>query len=222
MGWPVHEEFLAVVREGSQFSRGWQFNSSLYVPFENFRFYGLVGAGASWSAQALTALISAVKLAVVAAFAVLMWRSRRGSWSMPARRHFEFVMAALFWLLVSQIVWEHYLAILFIPLAYFVATARMFPESARRMLLAIFVLCLAQNLVIMELVWTRLDPGSLPVFLIAGAVKAGPLLLALAFLWSYQASMFGMYRSREWNVSREERPLDSLEAASTARRVPTA
>lgn len=60
-------------------------------------------------------------------------------------------MGISFWLLVSQTIWEHYLAILFIALIDIVAVRRWFPPAAHYLLAAIGVLCLGQNLVLVQL-----------------------------------------------------------------------
>jgi glycosyl transferase family 87 len=220
LGWPIHQEFLAVVAEGGQFSRGWTVNSSLYVLLENFRFYGVVGPDGTFSGQTLAALTWTLKLGVVAAFVAVMRRSRWLTWPLRARRHFEFLMALLFWLCVSQIVWEHYLALLFIPLVYFVATAQLIPQQARRMLTAIFILCLGQNLVLMEFLWNRIDVASMPVMIVAGALKAGPLIVMLAMLWRHHAAIFRTYRQDVWTPARWEWPFDSVTRVHPIERVP--
>lgn len=198
MGWPVHLEFVRVLIEGSQLSRPWQFNSSLYVPIENVRLLFFAPAAAPRATTALVALTWSVKLAVVLMFAIIVRTSRRQEWPVRARRHFEFLMGVSFWLLVSQTIWEHYLEMLFIPLIYIVAVRRWFPPAAHYLLAAIFVLCLGQNLVLVQWLDARLDIRSVAGLLAIGLVKAGPLILTLILLWRYRASLFAAYTAPEW------------------------
>jgi hypothetical protein len=139
-----------------------------------------------------------VKLAVVLMFASIVRTSHRQEWPAPARRHFEFLMGVSFWLLVSQTIWEHYLAMLFIPLIYIVAARRWFPQAAHYLLAAIFVLCLGQNLVLVQLLDARLEIRSVVGLIAIGLLKAGPLLLTLILLWRYRTSLFAAYTAPEW------------------------
>ena len=198
MGWPIHVEFLRVLVEGSQLSRPWHFNSSLYVPLENLRLLRFTPAAAPGAAAALLTLMWCVKCAVVAMFATIVRSSRRRDWPGPARRHFEFLMSVSFWLLISQTLWEHYLAMLFIPLIYIVAVRRWFPPTAHYLVGAICALCLGQNLILMELLWTRIDIQSAAGLIAIGLFKAGPLLFTLLLLWRYQASLFASYTAPAW------------------------
>ncbi len=106
-------------------------------------------------------------------------------------------MALFFWLFTSTLLWEHYLSILFLPLAYFVANRHVFSPGARKTLASIFLLSLGQNLILIEFVSTRLRVESAAALLIAGILKAGPLILALALLWRHQAEVFATYRAAD-------------------------
>jgi hypothetical protein len=199
LGWPIHLEFLGVLVEGTRVSRPWHFNSSLYVPLENFRL--LMNPDAA-TALMLTAAIWCVKLSVAGMLIVILRRSRRTEWPMAARRHFEFVMAICFWLLTSQTVWEHYLAMLFVPLCYMVAMWRYFPAPGQRLIVSIFVLAMGQNLVLMEWLWTRFDIRTAAFLIAIGLFKAGPLLLMAIVLWRYRNALFASYRAPEWTGPR--------------------
>jgi hypothetical protein len=201
LGWPIHLEFLRVAIEGSQLSRPWQFNSSLYVPIENVRLLALTATTAPRATTALLGLVWALKLVVVAIFVIIVRASHRQAWPLPARRHFEFLMGVCFWLLVSQTIWEHYLTLLFIPLVYIVAVRRWFPQRARQLVAAIFVLSLGQNLVLMEFLWTRVDIQSVSALIGIGLFKSGPLLLTLILLWRHRGSLFASYTRPVWTYA---------------------
>jgi hypothetical protein len=198
LGWPIHREFLGVLVEGSRLSRPWFYNSSLYVPIENVRLLMLAPETVSAAATALSVAAWCIRGAVVAMFVVILRRSRRSEWTTPARRHFEFIMAICFWLLTSQTIWEHYLAMLFVPLCYLAAVQRWFPKTAAWMLAAIFVLSLGQNLVVIEFIRAHIEIRSVVPLVGIGLVKAGPLVLTMILLWRYQDSLFASYRAPEW------------------------
>lgn len=195
MGWPVHREFLNVLLEGGQMSRAWLYNSSLYVPLENFR---LIAAPGSAGARALAGLEWLLRIAVIALFVVMFRASHRQEWPQAARRHFEFLMALCFWLLASQLIWEHYLAALFVPLGYFVARRDAFSRSVRILVAAIFALAIGQNLILVQYVSARLQPETTFTLAVAGLLKAGPLVLLLVLLSWFQREIFASYRSSVW------------------------
>jgi glycosyl transferase family 87 len=200
MGWPLHVEFLRVLQEGAQFSRGWHFNSSLYVPIENLRLFAVPPIGGRTSA-ALAVLSGAIKVAVSGLLISLVLRSRHEQWSSAARVHFQFIMAVAFWLMVSQTVWEHYLELLFVPLSYFVAVRHRFPPAARRIGAAVFALALGQNLILMEWIWKHVVIESAPALIAIGLLKAGPLLLTLMLLSRYHRALFASYAAPEWTAA---------------------
>ena len=201
MGWPIHGEFLRAAIEGSQLARGWQYNSSLYVPIENLRLLVPEIRSDPTAAIGLVFLAWGFRLAVVALFVRIMRDRQRFAWPTPARRHFDFAMAICFWLLFSQTVWEHYLSLLFIPLIYFVAVRDRLSSAARRLVFAIFMMSLGQNLVLMEFLWTHFDIQSIPALLGVGLFKSGPLLLTLLLLWRYPTSLSETYAAAELSTN---------------------
>jgi Glycosyltransferase family 87 len=194
MGWAVHQQFLKVLAEGSQMLRPWVYNSSLYVPFENLR---LLQPNGPWNSS-LVILEWILRIIVVSTFIVIIRRSRNEHWSTAARRHFEFLMAICFWLLTSQLLWEHYLAALFLPLAYFVAMHEVFSPRARMLIAAIFVMAVGQNLILVQYIATRFQINSIPGLITAGALKAAPLILLLVILFRHHREVFAIYRSPAW------------------------
>jgi hypothetical protein len=211
MGWPIHEQFLRGLLEASAMSRSWLYNSSVYVPLENFR---LLEAAGSWNARLLGSAEWGIRLLIVALFLVVMRRSHRDSWLADARRHFEFLMAICFWLVISQIIWEHYLAALFIPLAYFLAARSAFSSQARGLVAAILVLALGQNLILVQALSAAFHFESTAGLIVTGLLKAGPLLLLLALLGLYHREIFASYRLPAWNDGMVVRQLWGADAAT--------
>jgi hypothetical protein len=198
LGWPVHLAFLTFVRGGVQSTYPWYYNSSLYILVDNLRTAVGSQADAGVYRLLLAGLTYGVKATVLATVVFLTVKSRAQGWSDAARRHFDFVMAILFFLLWSLTVWEHYLAVLFIPLVYVVAAREYFSRRALVIVGSIFVLSLGQNLILTDLLRSRLTFDSLVALLGIALFKSGPLLLTLVFLLRHHAELFRSYAAPAW------------------------
>jgi hypothetical protein len=95
----------------------------------------------------------------------------------------------------SQVVWEHYLALLFIPLAFLVAAWHRLDRGAHRHIAAILALCVLQNLVLVLLFRDHVPVRSHLMLLAVSLIKAGPLLAFWGFLWFRRSSIFLVSRS---------------------------
>jgi len=175
-------------------------NSSLTVVLENLRLLSVPGATAYSRPAALAAAILLVKLAVVALFAVLAWRARR--LPSPARWHALFLLSVLFALLVSPIVWEHYLALLFIPLAYLLAVRSELDKPSLWAMGLIFLFAIGQNLVLVMWLETTFTFDSAPELVAIGLLKSAPLLLTLILLRPRQGGLLGSYAHTAWHEAR--------------------
>jgi len=198
MGWPAHAGFLAFVDRVGTFNYVWYWNSSLSILAGNLREYA--GTAAEDGAlrlifMALTVLLKAVAAGTVA-WLVLAGRQR--PWTDAARRHFQFMMAIVFYLLWSKTIWEHYLSFLFPLLIYVVAARASFSREALAIVAAIFVLSLGQNLVLVY--WLR-DTFAFDTpwaLLGIGLFKSGPLLLTLVFLWRHGQELLESHGVPAW------------------------
>lgn len=191
LGWPIHREFLTILRRGSGKPSPWPFNSSLYIVADAFRHRAHsipVPRSGGWFPDALR---MTMKVMVLATFVALGLISRRYQWTQAQRRLFWYLMAVSFCLLISQVVWEHYLAVLFIPLAFLVALLPRLPPTARVHLGIIFALCMLQNLVLVLFVRDHLPVSSMAGMLLVSLFKAGPLLAYLTFLWFHRNVVLG-------------------------------
>jgi hypothetical protein len=137
-------------------------------------------------------------MAVIGLFALIVRQSRRTTWQPEARRHFEFQMALSFWLLFSLLIWEHYLAVLFITLSYLLAVRNELPSRARMLVGAIVLASLGQNLIPVMFVADRFAPQSTVALLAVGLLKAAPLLLLTALLVGDHRALFETYRLPAW------------------------
>ncbi|MEK7832794.1 MAG: hypothetical protein AAB401_17000, partial [Acidobacteriota bacterium] len=138
------------------------------------------------------------KLAMVLLFGWLFWLSRKENWPKPAQRHFDFLMAVTFCLMFSQTVWEHYLTVLFLLLAYLVAVGRQFSSAAVILLAAIFAASLGQNIVLINVLNSRFSFDSIPELIVAGLLKSSPLWLTLIFLIRHRREFFQSYLTPQW------------------------
>jgi hypothetical protein len=190
LGWPIHREFLEVLRRGSEKPSPWPFNSSLYILAEMFRpvenSIPIPGRGG----LVADILRMGVKFIVLLVFAGMMLRNRRLPWPSERRRLFDYLMAVSFCLLISQVVWEHYLALLFIPLVFLLTGIGRLPGPARIHLGLVLGLCVLQNLVFVQFFRDRVDISSTIGLILVSLVKAGPLLAYLIFLWLHRREIF--------------------------------
>jgi hypothetical protein len=198
MGWPAHTAFIGLMLGGVRDTFPWHLNSSLYVLIEHLRL-GLGPRGETgFLRMLLAALPTGLKLVLLGTFAYLFFQSRRYQWSEAARRHFHMLLAILFFVLWSRTLWDHYLALLFIPLIYVVATRHYFSRGAMALVAGIFLLSIGQNLVLTEVLRTRLTLESLGSLLAIAVFKTGPLVLTLVLLWRHSHGLLRSHASPAW------------------------
>lgn len=199
LGWDVHLQFLQLMIHGTTITKGWFYNSSLYVPFDNVRLLPGFQTASPALRIALGVANAGLKLAVLGTLASLAWRSREFEWSDRARRHFRFLLAVLLFLLVSQLLWEHYLSPLFLLMAYVWARRSAFSRAAIILFVGITIAALGQNLIVVNFVRYRFSFETLPAALGIGVLKAAPLLLTLVFLWRHGHEWLRSYQTPAWS-----------------------
>jgi Glycosyltransferase family 87 len=182
-GWPIHRQFLDILLRGAGHSSPWMFNSSLFIVADAFRPIVNSVPVTSEGGSVPILLGLALRAAVVASGAALFWRSFRDPLSPDQRRLVRFLLSLTFCLLVSNVVWEHYLSILFIPIAFLLAAAPRLDRKAQWHLGAVLALAIFQNLILVLYVRDHVHLNSTPALLAVSLIKAGPLLLALGFVW---------------------------------------
>ena len=193
IGWPLHREFIDILLRGSQRPSPWFFNSSLYILADAFRPIQGSAPVAGTGGPLPDLLRTGLKVLVLGVFIWLALRSRRQEWTPPQRRHFNFLLATSFCLLLSQVVWEHYLATLFLPLACLIAAGPALTRPARRLLAAIFVAALFQNLILVMFFRSHVAIESNGALLVVSLVKSGTLLLYLIWLVRYRDLLFAWH-----------------------------
>jgi len=184
MGWGVHEAFLSKVLQGVKATYPWFYNSSLYILVEHLRLFASDGPESYFRDALFTLAFLGIKALVVGVFVVIMAKSRDEKWSHAAKSHFDFLMAISFFLLISQTVWEHYLAVLFFLLVYVVASHREFSRGAKVVTVGIVLFAIGQNLILINYLRDQFSFQTIPRLVGICLYKSGPLLLTLLFLWT--------------------------------------
>lgn len=194
-GVPLHLEFLDVVRKGAAGGFPWPFNSSLYVVGESLK-----GAGPGVAGAAGVVLLG-LKLAVAALVAVAAWQARQLDASPAARRHCHMLLAIIGALLLSQVVWEHYLQLLLPLWTYLLAVRDQLSQAARRLLAAALAACLLQNIVVVNVIRAVVPTGDVAVATVMAVLKSTPLLLTVVFLARHRHEWFATYRAPSWRAA---------------------
>jgi len=199
-GFDLHLDFVRQILSGAGKSVAWMHNSALTVPLENLRLLSDPHPSAQVRPRFVAAGVLAVRVAVLALFVHLLLVARR--WEVPqkGRRHFVFLVGILFSLLVSPVVWEHYLALLFIPLAFLLASWQRLSRGARRLVTLLLVSAFGQNLVLVLWVEAHFHPQTALGLLVVGLFKAAPLLLALILVWRYRDDLLHCYSAPAWTA----------------------
>jgi hypothetical protein len=213
-GVELHREFLDILRRGSGKPSPWPFNSSIYIIADAFRPVANqvpVPRAGGWFPDALRL---ALKLTVLVTFVRLLLRSRKVTWAPHQRRLFHYLGAIAFCLLISQVVWEHYLAVLFIPLVFLVAGFPRLERPARLHLAVIFALAVLQNLVLVMLFRDHVPVTSTATLLAVSLVKAGPLLGLLSFIWVHEAALFRLIGTVPAGAAEPAHPATELAASA--------
>jgi hypothetical protein len=96
------------------------------------------------------------------------------------------------------IVWEHYLAMLFIPLSYLLALGGRIGRQAQALLLLIFAFCATQNLVIVMWLRNHLNDHVGWVLVSTALFKSAPLLLFTMLLWWQRKRWSEVYEIKSW------------------------
>ncbi len=196
IGWNVHEEFLRLMMRGSlQSSVSWPYSSSLYVAFTSLE--PLVGPA---SAARLGVIATGLKLAVVGMIVFLLVRGHAQKLPRAAQLHFHFLVAIAFFLFTSEILWEHYLTVIFFILAYVVAARRYFTPAALKLVAAILIFSIGQNLILVNLVERSFQFDSPLSVLAASAFKSASVLLTLILLLWHHRSFLRSYTDPYWTT----------------------
>jgi hypothetical protein len=198
-GVACHREFLHVMLESANSSVGWIYNSAATVAVENLRLLSDPHPMRAQRPLGLTRVVNGLRLLIGLLFLAWAWRGRRlHSFAAPgARRLLVFLSSLVFGMGLIPIVWEHYLAVLFLPLIYALAVSDSLPKGARIVTLTAFGLAAVQNLVAVQWLhahWSMTTPADA---LLAGLLKGGPLLLTI-WLFLYYHRVLCVVFDHRW------------------------
>jgi hypothetical protein len=199
MGWDIHVEFLLKMLHGVKMIAPWIFNSSLFITVKHFQMLSGEGVNPAIPTLVFDLINGAMKIGLLGLFIVLIRKSQSFKWSAQSRNHFHFLMAISFTLFLSQTVWEHYLAMLFLPLAYCLAVRRYLSFRAFGLIIGIFLLSIGQNLIVIDVLQHLFTFDSWPELVLICLFKSSPLLLMLIFLIMFHQKLFNSYQDDLWD-----------------------
>ncbi len=144
-----------------------------------------------------SAIGAVVRVIAGGTFIWLFIRSWRKIVRADVRRYFESVSAMIWAFLVIPIIWDHYLALLFIPVVFWLSAQGDFSKNGRILLLAIFALVLGQNTQFALTLNDVLRPTSVIELFGLGLFRSLPIMLIFGFyainreriIASYQAAI---------------------------------
>lgn len=200
MGLDIHLRFLEEMLSKASATYPWTFNSSLHVWIGQMLTLANERTAPALSPGILRALSLALQLFVVAVFAALVRASRATAWIAPARRHFEYTIAVLFFLLVSRTIWESYLSLLFPFLVYVVATRASFSPAVRRLVAVLFVFAVGQNLIVALFLRDTFAFDSALSLSAISLFKSAPLLITLVLLIRHWRELFTSHAQPAWEL----------------------
>ena len=202
MGWDIQMEFIAKMLGGAGSTARWYYNSSVYTLVSEWQ-----RSAANPDSALFPAMLTALKLGVVATMVLICVRTRQLLVSAQAKSHFYFMLSIVFFLLISQTLWEHYLAFLFIPLAFLIASRRKLIPATRWMIAAIVICMPLQNLILVQLLQSWLPLDSLTVLFPVVILKTAPLWITWILLLMDDRSIAnsyppeGLYNNSRGNVT---------------------
>jgi hypothetical protein len=199
MGWDIHVEFLLKMLKSVEIIFPWFYNSSLYITVEHLRLFSGEVAGPFIPNFVFNLVNGLMKVSLLGAFIALIIKSKSFQWSSQSRNHFLFLTAISFGLFLSQTVWEHYLAMLFLPLAYCLAVRRYFSSRAFGLIIGIVLFSIGQNLIVIHALQNLFSFDSWPKLVLICLFKSSPLLLMLIFLGMFHQKLFNSYKDNLWD-----------------------
>ena len=147
-GWQAHIDWLQILsKEGSRWAVPWWNNSGMLGLVGNFWLYsGQEKYGLLPVPGSLLGWQMAFKIAVVIIFVWLVNDVRQTSLPSSAKRSYYTILAMLFPVCFSTVVWPHYLALLFILLVFLVGQYRWYPWYVNALTGLIFLCTVRANL----------------------------------------------------------------------------
>jgi Glycosyltransferase family 87 len=200
LGWDVHIAFLEkLANQGSDFVSPY-YNSNMFTWVEV-----LMQPGADFSQIAtlpggVRAVALALRLLAIAGLLVMLVRLNRSDATRTAKLHFTFIIGMLLPMVFSPVVWGHYLAVFFVPLAYMLAMRRYFPTLAMVGLGVAVAFSFFQNLVVVVKIDRIFGLDTWPEVFWLTSAKSVTMLLVVGVMLIWSRQYLGTYRDDTWGA----------------------
>lgn len=201
LGWPLHAEWLNILRDASGgIAEPWWNNSSIFGAIYtvwSVLMRGELAPAGEMRGPALMG-VGLLKLLIVGLFASICWKVARATLPPDGKRECVAALAILFPLCFSNIVWPHYLAFLFVPLVLALFRTTPLPSPVALTLWAILVSTLAvESRFVQRFVLSFLDQVPIGQAIVAGGFGACTMLLTLGLLVASRRQIFSALARRE-------------------------
>ncbi len=188
MGLDVQVAFVDKMLSGSSFTGDWFYSSALFSIILQYMY------AFDWPKSLMLQLSAVVKLGVVASFAWVVFRTRPRLAERHALAHFNFLLAIMFFLLVSQTLWEHYLSLMFIPLVFLLVPRTQKNTSLTWMGLVFAASLPLQNIIIIQLLQYLFALDSITLLTPLMLLKTAPLWLGWIFVLRHHEWFISIYQ----------------------------
>lgn len=198
LGWPLHQEFLHLLaREGGASPEIG--NSHMFAWLEWLLLGPDYYAAGNLTPAWVSGLALGLRLLVMAALFLSAYRLGRARGFDRGARNYIFISAVMIGLVYSPIVWDHYLAFLFVPLVHVIVFRRDFPRLALVMAGLSLVVAPLQNLRVLGRILAS-PMGQSPDFLVTLSFlhSLTMMLIVLVFVIFRQSYVQG-YANPAWD-----------------------
>ena len=147
-----------------------------------------------------------LKLGTAALILALLAGQLRAGLSRQAGRHAVFAAAILLVIVLSPVVWSHYLSVLFLPFAVLIALRRHLPGWTAILFAAILVLAVPQNFLVLRRLQRDIPFDTPAVVLAVTFLKSLPALLAVIGVIALRRPILSALADPAWSgVGRPDR-----------------
>jgi hypothetical protein len=179
LGWQIHIEFVKKILSEAKIFSDPSNNSSPFSFLEPW-FIDEVGKRLPTNlSDAARTTGNILRLATALALLAGLWAALRLRLPVAARRHAAFHASLLVSLILSPVVWSHYLAMLFPLLAIFIAHHHLLPKGAKFVLALAVFLSFLQNRLISRKIDAWVDFDNFINLTLASLFMSLPILLVL-------------------------------------------
>ena len=198
LGWQIHLEFVKkILSEAKGFSD--PSNNSSPFSFLEPWFIDEVGKRLPTNlADAARTTGNILRLATALALLAGLWAALRLPLAVAARRHTAFNASLLLSLILSPVVWSHYLAMLFPLLAICIAHRHLLPKSARFVVALSILFSFLQNRMIYRKIDAWIDFDNVVDLAVASFFMSLPILLVLMTMLIWHRAIGESLNSPLW------------------------